>query len=248
MIGTDPWDANEFRFTVAFPRVTCWLMTTEQARKIELVWLDPLGTKDQLEELCGEVRESGFYGIALPSSQIEAAYDAIGDSDLKLTCLVGYPFGTADADVKRFEAEVAADFGAHEIELLPSLSLIREGNHPRFLRELRDVVEAADERPVKVVIEAGLLSRPELEHALQAVLESGAQYVATASGFFEGASASLDDLRLLRELAGPKFGLKAGGVEDEARAIEFLEAGADRVGLIRRNSEDNFSPSRRLSF
>jgi hypothetical protein len=57
-----------------------------------------------------------------------------------------------DSDVKRYETEVAVDAGAHIIELTPNLGRLRDGENALVLRELRDVVEAADERPVRVLL------------------------------------------------------------------------------------------------
>ena len=79
-----------------------------------------------------------------------------------------------------------------------------------FLRELRDVVEAADERTVKVILETCLLTRQEKVNACQLVVDAGAQFVKTSTGF-STAGATIDDVKLLREVVGKKFGVKAAG-------------------------------------
>ncbi len=72
------------------------------------------------------------------------------------------------------------------------------------LRELRDVVEAAEERPVKVIIETCLLTRDEKILACQLIVEAGAQFVKTSTGFNRG-GATIEDVKLLRETVGPKI-------------------------------------------
>jgi len=95
---------------------------------------------------------------------------------------------------------------------------------------LRDVVEAADEWPVKVIIETCLLNREEKIRACQLAVESGARFVKTSTGFSTG-GATVDDVRLLRETVGPKFGVKAsGGIRDTKTALAMIEAGATRLG------------------
>ena len=50
------------------------------------------------------------------------------------------------------------DDGAHEIDVVMNVGRLKSGDDRYVLRELRDVVEAADERPVKVILETCLLT------------------------------------------------------------------------------------------
>ncbi|MEL7044469.1 MAG: 2-deoxyribose-5-phosphate aldolase, partial [Pseudomonadota bacterium] len=46
-----------------------------------------------------------------------------------------------------------------------------------------------------------------------------------------GGGATVDDVRLMREVVGQALGVKAsGGIRDRATAIAMLEAGATRLG------------------
>ena len=99
-----------------------------------------------------------------------------------------------------------------------------------MLRELRDIVEASEERTVKVILETCLLTREEKVRACQLVVESGAQFVKTSTGFGTG-GATIEDVKLLRETVGSKFGVKASGaIRDTAIALALVEAGATRLG------------------
>ena len=99
-----------------------------------------------------------------------------------------------------------------------------------MLRELRDVAEAADERPVKVILETCLLTREEKIRACRLAVDSGARFVKTSTGFSSG-GATIEDVKLLREIVGEKFGVKAaGGIRDTRRALAMIEAGANRLG------------------
>ena len=91
-------------------------------------------------------------------------------------------------------------------------------------------MEAADERTVKVILETCLLTRDQKIRACQLVVEAGAHFVKTSTGFSSG-GAALDDVKLMREIVGPKFGVKAsGGIRDAATARAMIEAGATRLG------------------
>jgi deoxyribose-phosphate aldolase len=106
----------------------------------------------------------------------------------------------------------------------------RDGDDKSVFRELRDVVEAADDRIVKVILETCLLTPEEFVRACHLVVESGAKFVKTSTGFSSG-GATLDVVKLMRDTVGEKFGVKAsGGIRDRATAEAMIAAGATRLG------------------
>src|SRR5207244_241109 len=137
------------------------------------------------------------------------AYALLEDSEIKVIGLVGFPFGASDADVKRYETEVAIDHGAHEIEMVVNLGRLKEGDSSYVLRELRDIAEDADERPVSVSLETSLLTPEEKHLACVLALDSGVHFVSTGTGL--NAAATVADVQSLRAAVGDKFGVKASG-------------------------------------
>ena len=149
---------------------------------------------------------------------------------MKVTSVVGFPFGAMTSDTKRFETEAAIDDGAHEIDMVLNIARLKAGDDKYVLREIIDVVEAADERTVKVILETCLLTDEEKIRACQIVVESGAHFVKTSTGF-STSGATVADVKLMRETVGPKFGVKAsGGIRDMTTALAMIEAGATRLG------------------
>ena len=198
--------------------------------RVEALLAKPYPTRADLEKHCELARAEGYRAIVVPTSLAERAYELLDGSDLKLCCAVGFPFGSSDPDVKRFETEVAVDFGAHEIELIPTLSRVLEEDYKGILREIRDVVEAADERPVKVAIESHLWNQEQLKNITEMLLDSGAQFLSTSIAL-QGRHASAEAVALLRELVGDSFGLKVGGFKTLDGADELVAAGVNRLGL-----------------
>ncbi len=206
------------------------LSPDELARYIEHTLLKADATRIDIQKLCAEARECRFQAVCVNSSRVAQACALLDESGVQVATVVGFPLGAADADVKRFETEVAIDHGAHEIDVVLNVGRFKEGDYAYVLRELRDVVEAADERPVKVILETCLLTREEKIAAAKLVLDSGAHFVKTSTGFGT-AHGTIEDVRLLREVVGPKFGLKAsGGIRDTRTALAMIEAGANRIG------------------
>jgi deoxyribose-phosphate aldolase len=200
------------------------------ARYIDHTLLKPEATAGDIEKLCNEAREHSFYAVCVNGSRVVQARHLLEGSEVKVIGVVGFPLGAADPDTKRFETETAIDNGAQEIDVVINIGRLKEGDNQHVLRDLRDVAEAAEERPVKVILETCLLTREEKIRAGQLVLDSGAHFVKTSTGFSTG-GATLEDVRLFREVVGPKFGVKAaGGIRDTLTAVAMIEAGATRLG------------------
>jgi deoxyribose-phosphate aldolase len=203
---------------------------TALARVIDHTLTRADATIQDIEKLCVEAREHKFHSVSVNGSWVVAARHFLDGSDVKVGCAVSFPLGAMSGDVKRFEAEAAIDDGAHEIDVVLNLGRLKAGDDKYVLRELRDVVEAADEWPVKVILETCLLTREEKIRACQLVVESGARFVKTSTGFSTG-GATVEDVKLMRETVGPKFGVKAsGGIRDTKTALAMIEAGATRLG------------------
>ena len=80
--------------------------------------------------------------------------------------------------------------------------------------------------PVKVIVEAPLLTDEELHRIGSLVAEADAAFLKTATGFSEG-GATVHDVEILSQYRPVKA---SGGVGSWAEAEAMFEAGADRVG------------------
>jgi deoxyribose-phosphate aldolase len=204
----------------------------ELARRIDFTLFAPDATRADIDALCAEAREKSFYAACVNSSRVELARALVEDSDVQVVALVGFPLGASDADAKRYETEIAVDHGTHEIDFVINLGRLKDGDHHYVLREMRDLAEAADERPVKVILETHLLTRDEKILACQLALDSGVQFIATSSDF-HAPPVTVEEIQFLRETLGPAFGLKAaGGIRDAQTAQQLITAGATRIGVI----------------
>ena len=206
------------------------LSPRDLAQHIDHTLLKADASAADIERLCAEAREHHFWSVCVNGSRVALAASRLEDSAVKVAAVVGFPLGAMDGDAKRYETENVIDLGAQEIDLVLNIGRLKEGDDKYVLRELRDVVEAAEGVPVKVILETCLLTREEKLRACSLVIESGAKFVKTSTGFSTG-GATLDDVKLMREAVGPKFGVKAsGGIRDTATALAMIAAGATRLG------------------
>jgi len=187
-------------------------------------------TTADIKKLCAEAREHKFFSVCVNGSRVTETLHFLDGSDVKVASVVGFPLGAMSTDAKRFETEAAIDDGAQEIDVVLNVARLKDGDDKYVLRELCDVVDAADEHTVKVILETCLLTDEQKIRACKLVVESGAHFVKTSTGFSAG-GATVADVKLMRATVGPDFGVKAsGGIRDLTAALAMIEAGATRLG------------------
>jgi deoxyribose-phosphate aldolase len=206
------------------------LSAKDLARCIDHTLFAADATRGDIEKLCAEARERFFYSVCVNGSHVELARATLEESGVQVVALVGFPLGAGDSDAKRYETEVAVDQGAQEIDFVINIGRLKGGDRQYVLREMRDMAEAADERPVKAILETHLLTQEEKVLACQLAVDSGVQFVGTSTDF-HAPVVTLEDVKLLRETVGEAFGVKAaGGIRDAQMALALFEAGATRIG------------------
>ena len=210
------------------------LSKKEMARFIDHTLLKPAATRDDINYLCQEALSFNFYSVCVNPVYVSLASKILQGSDVKVCCVVGFPFGSNVSEVKAFEAEKAILDGANEIDMVISLGALKSGELEEVRNDIQGVVRKAKlakkDVKVKVIIETGLLSKEEKIIACKLVKESGADFVKTSTGI-NSTGATIEDIILLRKCVGSEFGVKAsGGIRSYEAAINLINAGASRLG------------------
>ena len=110
---------------------------------------------------------------------------------------------------------------------------LRSGRIAYVRDEIAAVVDAADGRCVKVILECCYLDRDQIGRACAAAIAAGADFVKTSTGFGPG-GATVEDVRFMRSQVGEAVGVKAaGGIRTLADATAMIRAGATRIGTSR---------------
>ena len=200
---------------------------------IEHTALAPDLSAEGIRHLCQEALTHNFFAVCVATSRLIEATHHLEDSDVKIVGVVGFPFGNEDSDIKRFSTEAAIDLGAQEIDMVMNIGRLKDGDRRYIKREIRDVVESAEEHPVKIILEVGLLTPEEIQVACELVQEGEAHFVKTSTGYGPRAT-TVEDIHLLRKIVGPNFGIKAsGGIRTPNQAHDLINAGASRIGTSR---------------
>jgi deoxyribose-phosphate aldolase len=205
-------------------------MRRDLAALIDHTFLRPDAVRADFVRLCKEAVQHSFATVCVNSSHVALCTSLLADRQLPIATTVGFPLGACSTASKRAEAAQAILDGASEIDMVCQIGALKEGQKGRFVDDIRAVVDAAEGRPVKLILETSLLSDDEKRRGARWSRQAGAAFVKTSTGF-SGAGATEHDVRLLRGELGPDFGVKAsGGIRDTMTADRMIRAGANRLG------------------
>tara|TARA_A100001011_G_scaffold54245_1_gene52819 strand:+ start:16 stop:657 length:642 start_codon:yes stop_codon:yes gene_type:complete len=183
--------------------------------------------------LCTEAIQYKFASVCLNPVYVSYAKSILKDENLKVCSVVGFPLGADSEEMKYAEARFLIFQGVDEIDMVMNIAFLKERKLDLVKNEIKKVVEAADGNCVKVIIETSFLDQDEKALACNIVMESGASFVKTSTGF-SSSGATLEDVRLIKKVVGDQVGIKAsGGIKTKKEALEFIEAGANRIGTSR---------------
>lgn len=200
-------------------------------RFIEHTALKPTLTDLDIDQLVKEAKEFGFVGVCVPPFWVKRAQREIGESDIQLVTVIGFPFGYQMTEARLEEIKKAIQDGATELDIVMNISAFKTGLPWTKI----DLVKAAQlchehQRVLKVIIETAYLSEEEIKTATLLCKDAGADYVKTSTGYApEGAK--VEHIKLMRSILPSHVGIKAsGGIKTLAQAAALIEAGADRIG------------------
>ena len=200
----------------------------ELAKMIDHTLLHPHATKDQLSQLVAEAIRYGFGTVCVNPYWISHVRNEIGDEDIGIASVVGFPLGQSTSDVKVAEAARAAADGATELDMVINIGALKSQQFNHVEHEIASVCDVGI--PVKVIIEACYLFPEEKVMACELAKRAGAAYVKTSTGF-GSYGATEDDVRLMRRIVGTGMGVKAaGGISSWQQAEAMIAAGASRIG------------------
>lgn len=207
-------------------------MVKDLNKYIDHTILKAEATEEEVIKLCAEAIEHEFYAVCVNSCYVSTAKKELTGSDVKIASVIGFPLGAAHTVAKIAETKIAVSEGASEIDMVINVGALKEGRYDYVEADIKAVTEAASDGGaiVKVILETCLLTDEEIIKACLISKDADAAFVKTSTGF-SVAGASVHHVRLMKDTVGDGMQVKAsGGIRDRAKALEMIEAGADRIG------------------
>lgn len=206
---------------------------------IDLTSLNSTDSHERIERFVTKAVEfpnrfSGIPGVAsvcIYPAFVETAGLVISDSKMTITSVTGgFPASQTYLEVKMLETAMAVENGADEIDVVISLGEMLSGEYDLMGNEIETLRnEVGDDVVLKVILESGVLARPELIHRAAVIaMEAGADFIKTSTGKAavsatpEAAVVMCMAIREFAERTGRRVGFKAaGGISTPQDAVLY---------------------------
>lgn len=206
------------------------------AAKIDSTLLSSEATADQIDQLCDEAAQFGFWGACINLfwlDRVVKRFDGL-DKKLRAMTVVSFPTGAIPTALKVAQARWAMDHGADEVDMIANIGALRTGENSLVQDDIAAVAEvvhqSSSKKILKVILETASLSKDEKILACRLTANAGADFVKTSTGTHPSGGATLEDVALLAEHAAGMKVKAAGGIRDTSTALAMIKAGAQRIG------------------
>ena len=208
------------------------LTYTDVAKAIDHSLLKPELDDAFVEAGCRLAAAYDVASVCVRPRDVTRARDLLANTGVAVGTVIGFPHGSSRAETKVFEARLALQNGARELDMVIDIGGLISGDDRRVQEQIADVVEVAhaDGALVKVILENAYLTDEQKVRGCRLVEAAGADFVKTSTGFAP-TGATIEDLKLMRRSVSPRVQVKAAhGIRTLDQLVEVLEIGVTRVG------------------
>jgi deoxyribose-phosphate aldolase len=212
----------------------------ELASYIDYSVLKPEFTTQQIIDLTQDGVQLGCATICINPGYMELCKPYVEGSETKLCPVCDFPFGTSSTESRVAQARILVDNYSEvigELDIVANYGKIRSGLYDEVVEDLKAVVAVCHERnvPVKVILETDALSEEQVRKGCHLVMEAGADFVKTSTGFltgFEAHGATPEIIQVIMEEVGEKCQIKGSGcIRTREHFLKLIDMGIDRMGI-----------------
>jgi deoxyribose-phosphate aldolase len=211
------------------------LSNADLAARIDHAVLSPGSTERDIAVVAGRCAGAGVRGLCVAPRHVVCARRSLREGEVRVAAVAGFPAGSSVSEVLCGEIRRAVRDGADEIDVVyPWGRVIETRGRAGGRDEIAALVDAAEGRAVKLIVEVSELDDTEIERwIVETVAPSQIAFLKTGTGVY-GRPLPTARVRRIRGWLPEILGLKvAGGIRDRVSAQEMLDAGADLLGTGR---------------
>lgn len=206
------------------------LTVRQVAGLIDHSLLQPQMTRADIDEGIEIALKYGAATVCVRGFDTAYCAERLAGSEVGIATVTGFPHGNATVESKVFETKDAIEKGATEIDVVIAIGLARSGMWDYIADEIRQVNEACNGVPLKVIFENAYLTNEEIVKLCEICAEIGVAFVKTSTGYAPS-GATMEDLKLMRENTPQPIEVKAaGGVRTIDDMLAMYEMGITRFG------------------
>ena len=210
------------------------MLTPEQAsRMIDISAVRTAHTLCDVEKLVEYAKEYKFINVHTLPCWTSILSKMLKDvPDVYVGAPVGFPSGGHKTEVKLEESRLLLDDGVQEMDIVMNVGRFLNKEYDYVLDELRQIINTKPEDVLtKIIIEINVLNDKEMERACEIVIDSGADFVKTGTGWVSG-DANIKRIRKIKKICGSRIKVKAaGGIREPKEFIELYDMGVERMGI-----------------
>lgn len=200
------------------------------AQTIDHTLLRSTATEPEFFKLCNEAIDFQFKTVCVPLSWISYCKNNLKQKGPMVATVIGFPLGNQSSEGKYFEIDFAIKNGADELDIVFDLGRFLSGQYKFVESELKKCQELSQGKCTKIIVESGALNIEQIATATKLVLNAGANYIKTSTGFFS-IGATTEAVKKMAEISQGKIKIKAsGGIKTLSQAQEYIRLGASRLG------------------
>ncbi len=202
------------------------------ASYLEHTNLSPTLTGASIEQLVQEALAYQLFGVCVPPFWGRKAKRDLNGAPISVVTVIGFPLGYQRIEAKLQETKLALHDGADELDMVINISAIKHNAFEWIKPEIYHCAKLIHEQEkiLKIILETAYLTDEEIIRACKVCADAGADFVKTSTGF-ANAGATVEHVRLMRQSTPDTVGVKAaGGIRTFEKALQMIEAGADRIG------------------
>ena len=190
-----------------------------------------LGTTDEDHlKICKEAKKYGFRTVCVYPDFVNICVQELEHTSTEVCTVIDFPKGEGDIERNLADLKMVLDQGAMEIDMVMNINAFGAKEYEEVVNGIYAVVEAAEGRIVKVILETCLWNNDQIEIACEIVKDAKAQFVKTSTGFSKH-GADISHVKIMRKIVGDVFGVKAsGGIRSFNDSLSMIQAGANRIG------------------
>ena len=190
-----------------------------------------LGTTDEDHlKICKEAKKYGFRTVCVYPDFVDICVQELENTSTEVCTVIDFPKGQGDIERNLADLKMVLDQGAMEIDIVMNINAFRSKEYEEVANGIYAVVESAEGRIVKVILETCLWNNDQIEIACEIVKDAKAQFVKTSTGFSKH-GADISHVKIMRKIVGDIFGVKAsGGIRSFNDLLSMIQAGANRIG------------------
>jgi len=132
------------------------------------------------------------------------------EPDIMVGGTVGFPSGADTTQQKVFGTREQLAAGVHELDMVINIGALKSGLNELVYNDIRAVVDAAEGKPTKCILEIAYLTDDEIRRGAELAVRAGVAFVKTGTGW-AGKPTTVETIRIIRQTIGNAARIKAAG-------------------------------------